>query len=265
MTSKITLDSSVKYSGASQSVHWEGRSVDNVNRFKDYLRNVVRPRITDQDSSFDADLRSLATTEMDTRFIENLLSTVPEPKHWEVGEAFAECALQDDAGRQVHWPWNTVRDRRTPRASLPGADLVGFYCDEQQRVFLLFGEVKTSSDGNTPPKVVYGKGGMMWQLEQNAKRLDVQYALLQWLQARCRSQIYRSFFKEATRRYIKSHGKELVFAGVLIRDTTPNEFDLDMLKSRLLKRIENSTRIELIAWYLPIPIADWPALLQDLA
>ena len=51
----------------------------------------------------------------------------PEAEDWEVGEALAECALQHDSGREVHWPWNTVRDRRTPRASLPGTDLVGFW------------------------------------------------------------------------------------------------------------------------------------------
>ena len=54
-------------------------------------------------------------------------------------------ARGNNMGMRVDWPWNTVRNRRTPRASLPGADLVGFY-RENDTVLLLFGEVKTSSD-----------------------------------------------------------------------------------------------------------------------
>ena len=53
---------------------------------------------------------------METEFVERILNAVPELKGWEIGEALAECALGNDAGREVHWPWNTVRDRRTPRA-----------------------------------------------------------------------------------------------------------------------------------------------------
>lgn len=38
-----------------------------------------------------------------------------------------ECALREDSVHGMHWPWNTVRDRRTPRVGLPGADLVVFW------------------------------------------------------------------------------------------------------------------------------------------
>ena len=85
--------------------------------------------------------------------MENLLRAVPGEKSWTVGEALAECILADDETREICWPWNFVRDRRTPRASLPGADLVGF-CKEGGSVFLLFGEVKASSDKSTPPNVM---------------------------------------------------------------------------------------------------------------
>ena len=177
MTNGASVGSAVAYSGAASPVRWEGRVVDDQERFGRYMRDVVRPRIADEASSFDSELRGLATTGMETRFVEHLLRAVPVPQGWEIGEAFAECALRDDSDHEVHWPWNTVRDRRTPRASLPGADLVGFCCDGQD-VFLLFGEVKTSSDARTPPGVMSGSGGMAWQLEQSATRLDVQHALL---------------------------------------------------------------------------------------
>ena len=131
----------------------------------------VKARVEDDEaqSQFAAELRSMATTGMTTEFVENLFLAVPEEKSWAVGEALAECVLADDETREVCWPWNLVRDRRTPRASLPGADLVGF-CKEGDDVLLLFGEVKTSSDARTPPNVMSGRGGMAWQLKDEATR-----------------------------------------------------------------------------------------------
>lgn len=213
-------------------------------------------------SAFDADMRGLATTGMDTRFVERLLNAVPDPEGWEVGEALAECALRDDSGRCVVWPWNTIRDRRTPRASLPGADLVGFY-REEEKVFLLIGEVKTSSEASAPPRVMSGGNGMAWQLQENATRLVIQRTLLQWLNARCESEPYRTLYEKAVNRYIGSKGKELLLVGVLLRDTQPNELDLKSRGSMLASHLHQPTRVELIAWYLPVSIATWPALLQE--
>ena len=262
MTSYATLSSSVAYSGSANSVHWVGRVVDDVSEFTMYMNEVVRPRITDKVSDFDTELRGLATTGMETRFVRRLLNEVPRPKAWEVGEALAECVLRDNSSLQVHWPWNTVRDRRTPRASLPGADLVGFYC-EDDTVLLLFGEVKTSSDSNTPPSVMSGGSGMTWQLEQSATRLDIQHALLRWLHARCQDQPYRNLYRKAVKRYLASEGKELLLVGVLIRDTMSNHRDLDARGNTLSTQFDGPTRTELIAWYLPVKIADWPTLLQE--
>lgn len=119
------------------------------------MRQVVRPRVADSAEGFEPDLRGLATTGMETAFVERLLKAAPVPESWEVGEALAECALKVDSGREIHWPWNTVRDRRTPRASLPGTDLVGF-CRLNGSALLVFGEVKTSSEDAAPPNVMYG-------------------------------------------------------------------------------------------------------------
>ena len=252
MTNVPTLDSQVQYSGNERSVHWEGRVVENADGFKSYMREVVGPRVADITTSFASELRSLATTGMETKFVGRLLNTGSSPEGWEVGEALAECALRDGPDRHVLWPWNTVRDRRTPRASLPGADLVGFYCEEE-KVVLLFGEVKTSSDASSPPSVMSGGSGMAWQLQKSATRLDIQLALLKWLHARCRYQPYRDLYQKAVRRYLASEGKELLLVGVLIRDTAPNERDLKAQGNKLSIRLEVPTRVELIAWYLPVP------------
>lgn len=262
MTSSAGLDSTISYRGQFASACWEGRHVADVTRFTGFVRDVVRPRVVDEPASFEPDLRGLATTGMATEFVERLLKAVPDPEAWEVGEALAECALKQDSGREVHWPWNTVRDRRTPRASLPGTDLVGFY-RQDETVLLLFGEVKTSSEATAPPNVMYGGSGMTWQLEESAKRLDVQRSLLQWLHARCVDEPYRDLFEKAVSRYLGSEGKELLIVGVLIRDTQPNEADLQSRGKALSERLSAPTRIELIAWYLPVPIVDWPRLLRE--
>lgn len=262
MTGAASLGSAICYSGRATSANWEGRSVADADKFKRFLRDAVRPRVADVASSFESDLRGLATTGMATEFVEHLLRAVPEPEDWEVGEALAECALQQDSGREVHWPWNTVRDRRTPRASLPGSDLVGFY-REGDSVLLLFGEVKTSSDKKTPPGLMNGGSGMVWQLEQSATRLEIQHALLKWLHSRCRSEPYRDLYEKAVDRYLRSGGKELLFVGTLIRDTEPSELDLKSRGHALAKKLKPPTRIELIAWYLPVPIAEWPMLLRE--
>ena len=264
MTGTATLGSTICYSEHAVTASWEGRQVADSKQFKRFVQEVVRPRVADAASSFESDLRGLATTGMATEFVEHLLKAVPEPEDWEVGEALAECALQQDSGRKVHWPWNTVRDRRTPRASLPGSDLVGFY-REGDSVLLLFGEVKTSSDANTPPSVMNGGSGMAWQLERSATRLDIQHALLKWLHSRCQSEPYRGFYENAVGRYLKSEGKELLLVGILIRDTTPSELDLRSRGQALSKKLGKPTRIQLIAWYLPVPISEWPKLLKEAA
>jgi hypothetical protein len=256
------LASIVHYQGQTGGACWEGRHVADPKRFASFMRQVVRPRVADEASAFEPDLRGLATTGMATELVERLLHAVPEPQGWEIGEALAECALENDSGREVHWPWNTVRDRRTPRASLPGTDLVGFLC-QGDTVLLLFGEVKTSSDTSSPPHVMHGGTGMAWQLDAGASRLEIQRSLLQWLHARCLGEPYRGLYKEAVSRYLASDGKELLIVGVLLRDTPPNEADLQRRGKALAKRLGAPTRVELIAWYLPVPIADWPGLLQE--
>lgn len=256
------LESEICYSGSSGSASWEGRRVDDGDRFTGFVKNVVRGRVADTESTFEVELRGLATTGMATEFVGRLLKAVRDPEGWEVGEAFAECALQHDSGRAMHWPWNTVRDRRTPRASLPGADLVGFFRDGDT-ILLLFGEVKTSSDTGAPPNVMYGGSGMTWQLEESATRLDIQHTLLRWLHARCRLMPHRGLYERAVARYLSSQGKDFLLVGVLIRDTRPNELDVKSRAVALAAKLGARTRVVILAWYLPLAIPDWPGLLRE--
>lgn len=251
------------YRGGEGSSQRVGCAVRDGERFRQYVRERVRVRVEDdeQHAPFASELRGMATTGMSTEFVEKLLRTVPEEKSWAIGEALAECVLEDDDAREVCWPWNQVRDRRTPRASLPGADLVGF-CKEGDDVFLLFGEVKTSSDPNTPPQVMNGSAGMAWQLEQEATRLDIQHSLLKWLRTRCESPEHKELYLAAVQRYVQSQGKAILLVGLLLRDTEPNELDIISRSQHLAHKLASPTRVELHAWYLPIPIREWASLLD---
>lgn len=258
------LLSKVEYSGEHGAAKWRGCKVADEKGFESYLKDRVKARVEDADAHgpFAAEMRSFATTGMETTFVENLLRAVPEDKSWAIGEALAECILADDEARQICWPWNLVRDRRAPRASLPGADLVGF-CKEGDKVFLLIGEIKTSSDKNVPPKVMNGSGGMAWQLEKDATCLEIQHTLLRWLRARCNTSELEGLYQAAAKRYAQSCGKEILLVGVLLRDTEPHEADVTNRAKALANILDSPTRIEIMAWYLPIPIKSWPSLLRE--
>lgn len=258
----ISLGSTMCYSGSVGGVSWTGHHINDLERFKRYLKKVVKFRVFDSELGFETDLKALATTGMATEYVERLLRAVPELKGWEIGEALAECILKTDSGLDIHWPWNTVRDRRTPRASLPGADLVGF-CKYNDVVLLIIGEVKTSSDRSAPPNVMNGGSGMTWQLEKCATFMDIHLTLLKWLCARCTSEPFRSLYEQAVSRFLASEGKELLIVGVLLRDTTPNEDDLRSRGNSLSQKLLEPTKTKLFAWYLPVPISDWSKLLQE--
>lgn len=257
-----SLPANREYHGSAGCVAWEGYLVSDEEVFEGFVRGPVGERLLDTEgaSSFEEELQGLATTGVATEFLGKFLAAVPEPRDWEVGEALAEAILADDKSREVVWPWNERRDRRTPRASLPGADLVGF-CRDDAGVCLLFGEVKASTQERSPPQVMSGGSGMTWQLESTAVRLDVQHALLQWLRFRCHGPELEAMYREAARRYLSSEGRDVLLVGVLLRDTPCREQDVEGRGRYLAGRLDTPTRVEVLAWYLPIPIKDWPTVL----
>lgn len=252
------LKCDIYFSCSDNQVCWHGRCVSDVDQFDAYLRGPVHQRLFDVEhaAEFEADMRAVATTGMAQDTIEQLLATYSNKEPWEVGEALAECLLLDQHGMIL--PWNTERDKRTPKASLPGADLVGFIIDGQG-ARLAFGEVKTSNDAATPPNVLYGKGGMINQLDRLVENMEIHHCLLRWLHPRCKSTDVWSIYKQAAARYLESGGRDIALFGLLMRDTEPYELDVRNRALDLSAHVSTPTNVELMAWYFPCPIVEWPS------
>ncbi|HYG36617.1 MAG TPA: hypothetical protein VEC99_17620 [Clostridia bacterium] len=257
----LLAHTTTEYSGASAPVAWRGRKVNDESAFRKYAITRAAPRLTDaeDDAELRADLDALATTDYATETLRNLLSARVEPQGWELAEALAETFLADE--HKVVWPWNHARDKRTPKASLPGKDLIGFV-ETTTGFALLFGEVKSSSDARTPPQVMYGEDGMVTQLAEAACERSEQFSLLKWLRCRCKDTSLWPAFQQAVSRFLKSSGNDVVIWGVLVRDTEPNEKDLRARSSALASKLPGVSRVELDAWYFPVPIDKWQSLLN---
>lgn len=181
-------DHTIEYSGSTASVTWRGRCVPDVEQFKAYAKQRAVPRLVDAEdqAEYESDLNALATTDYATETLTTLLRNTARPQSWELGESLAEILLEDEHG--VRWPWNHARDKRTPKASLPGKDLVGFI-ESGAGFALLFGEIKSSSDSRTPPNVMHGSDGMVSQLVEAACERTEQNCLLKWLRRRCKNTV----------------------------------------------------------------------------
>ena len=193
-----------------------------------------------------------ASAEWLTSFLEDAVSHELLP--WQVGEAIAEAVLEDSHG--VVLPWNNRRDERNPRASLPGADLVGL-SDERPGARFVFGEVKSSSDTSSPPSVLSGKSGMDQQLERLIDEPQLQYALIKWLFARVNDEETEALFDAALSSFVSSSGASVRLVGVLVRDTSPTERDVTTRGKALSERVLAPGSVELHAMYMPRPMAQW--------
>lgn len=255
------LDYTLTYSKNHGQVKWHGKNVESQDDFNAFLSGPTHSRLFDeeQQTQYEADLRALATTGMASDTLTQLLASAPDKDSWEIGEALAECLLEEERG--IKFPWNSERDKRTPKASLPGADLVGLVEDGDEALLVL-GEVKTSSDANNPPQVMTGKSGMIHQLDTLATSVSIHNCLLKWLHPRCKNTELWPLYEKAAKKYLNSGGQAIKLIGMLMRDTEPSELDLKNRAKHLATNVSTPTEVELDAWYLPTPIEQWPTVVQ---
>ena len=198
-----------------------------------------------------ANIKGILTVLADTDFLQDELKrTLKDPdeiEDWRVGEAIAETYLTDH--RSCSFPWPDGRDERKSGSSLPGADLVGFGSD-QNGPCLAFGEVKTSSDPDHPPGVMYGRTGLKQQLEDLRDSQAGRDTLFGYLGHRAVNAPWRARFECAAIRYLRN-SCDIQLYGFLVRDVEPHQNDLRTRVSGLATGCPQGTRIELLALYLP--------------
>ena len=247
------------YSNSQDATSWNGVAFSDGIEFDSFITNEVASRLHDEvgKADFTAHLNSIASTGFAQDSLQAILEAeLPEERDWAVGEALAEVWLKREHG--VFWPWNMERDKRTALASLPGADLVGFVTQGNE-IRLALGEVKSSSDMNTPPNVMNGRKGMSYQLEKLATDVGLLHTLLRWLHPRCRENNAELHFKEAVGALLQSGNKAMTLFGVLVRDTKPDERDLRSRGQHLAGIVNAPAGCHLLALYLPCQIASLPA------
>lgn len=246
----------VQYRGRHAQASWEGVEFQDGSDLAAFMQGKVADRLNDATGreEFHALLRDLPQTGFGEDALDEILDAeTSEERDWAVGEALAEALLTEDYG--VRWPWNMERDKRNPKASLPGADIVGFMA-HGTRYRLALGEVKTSAAEEYPPGVMSGKSGMTHQIDALATNLVIIYQLLKWLHHRCKGNEFEPLYREAVVDFLES-GNELVsLFGILIRDTVPNELDLKARGKTLGTNIPAAASCKLLAVYLPHKITE---------
>ena len=250
------------YNGQDRQVTWRGIKMEDTGNFDTFIEDDVASRLCDAEgqNEFETHLQGLVNTDFAQESLNTILSAqVSEERDWAIGESLAEAYLHK--AYQVIWPWNMERDKRHPNASLPGADLIGFRSEDGD-TRLVLGEVKSSTDANTPPGVMNGRSGMIHQIDNLANDLSRICQLLKWLLHRCKGTENENLFDKAVKLFFNSGNKAITLIGVLIRDTQPNERDLRPRGQTLAKKLQNPTLCHLMAIYLPCAIADLPSRLQ---
>lgn len=246
------------YQSGQDCVSWQGHCAQDGDAFDAFLQGPVAARLHDAagHAALTEHLRGLSLTGMGQEALEEVLAAeVPETRDWAAGEALAEAVLE--AQHDVVLPWNTERDKRNPFASLPGADIVGFQRDGESHRLAL-GEVKCSSEIQSPPQVMSGRSGMTHQLDTLATNLATLCQLLKWLLPRVKGTEHEAAFNNACTRYFNSGKRDLVLFGVLIRDQAERETDLQARGRTLASRLQAPSCCHLLALYLPWPIAQLP-------
>ena len=255
-------DNAISYDDKDRQVSWRGVSMKDGSEFENFIESSVKSRLYDIEGNtdFETHLVGLANTGFARESLKAIMEEeTHEDRDWAIGEALAEAYLENEYG--ISWPWNMKRDMRNPRASLPGADLIGFRIDGED-VRLVLGEVKSSSDADTPPNVMYGQSGMIHQIDKLAKNLSLIYQLLKWLLPRCKGTKHETNFNKAIGLFLESGNKDIALIGVLVRDTQPNMLDLQAGGRTLAGTLQFPTTCHLIAIYLPCTIVDLISLVS---
>jgi len=243
--------------GPSLRVH--GRKNTSTHEFRRFIQSRVRERL--RRASTREELREYVRELTGTGFATANLGALSGEEvalaPWEIGEVLAEVLLEETEG--AHFPWPTSWDKRSATASLPGPDLIGFLGEDGSECFL-FGEVKTSDADDVHASVIYGEDGLRAQIERLLNSEQRRQLLIAWLCVRARGQDWKPRFDRCLAVYLAKPSQGAVVA-VLLRGRDPSESDLHPVRSAV-EGLASPYRRMLLGYYLPVPIAELPAVLR---
>lgn len=220
---------------------------------RQYFMQRVSAKIAESDGTEELrqHLIELETTGFDLGGLLGQIESSHRAKDWEIGEAFAEIALEDE--HEAMFPWPTGFDKRTRKASLPGPDLVGLQRHAAPR--FVFGQVKSSSEDRVPPQVVNSTEDCLCnQMSHLRHRSADRQQLVSWLLVRMRSTEWENAFNEALQRY--SEG-EMWLVGVLVSGKrAPVEADLTNICAEIDHQ-PGAAEVRLLGFYLPFHKDEW--------
>jgi len=156
------------------------------------------------------------------------------------------------------FPWETGWDKRTLRASLPGADIVGFQRKAAPR--FIFGQVKSSSENRVPPQIVSSGDdclkAQMYRLDHN----DIErMPLIQWLLLRVKGTAWEATFKEALEKYAQ---KDYFLVGMLISGgRAVNAKDMTSI-CKDIQHDKTTGELSLFSYYIPYDKESWVDLVH---
>lgn len=223
---------------------------------EEWLKYDVAKRVYDQPmiDGLKDDMLALKSENFDiSNLMEYIALPTPDAHYWDIGESVADLFLIERIGARL--PANRRRDLRTPKGSLPGADVAGYLPDGAGGAMFLFGEIKTSTDEANPPSVMASSGsGMVAQLTRLVTATDIRRQLLYYLRNRSTKSDLPSLFKSALASLAK---EKYALVGVLVRDTTPDSKDVEAAAKHLDGVISQGQTCTLYALHTCIPMSDW--------
>lgn len=229
---------------------------DDAKSYEQWLKGDVADRVFDVETlkGFDDELKALSSDGFDSTALQAYEDvSPPEPTYGDIGECIADLFLMERFG--VHLPSNRRWDLRTPKGSHPGSDIAGYMKNADGTYTFLFGEVKASSEQRSPPSVMtHTSSGMVAQLKRIATRTDIRKQLFLYLRRRQHGEHFKEAYESAMRQL--AQGRYELW-GVLVRDTAPDQADVDSPLQKLKDGIPLTQKCRLFVLHTCLTTSDW--------
>lgn len=221
-----------------------------------WLATEVAHRVYDQETidGFADDVAALPAEGFDNSALLDYVNAPPtKPCLHDIGESVADLFLieKDD----LLLPSNRRRDLRTPKGSLPGADIAGYKKKANGTYHFAFGEIKTSTDSASPPSVMtHTDHGMVAQLIRLYDSLEIRRQLFYYLRSRRTSAELTFAFSSSMKSF--AQGEYKLF-GVLVRGVLPASSDVLKPVAKLRAKISADKECSVYVLHTDLAFDQW--------